>query len=506
MFRRIPVLVLLATLALTIACTNKKSVNPIANVDSKQPDKVLFDRSMNAMKHNQFDVARMTLQTLINTYPDSEFLARAKLALGDSWYAEGGSTGMAQAEAEYNDFITFFPNMPEAAEAQLKIANIHFNEMEKPDRDFTHALRAEEEYRKVIMQYPDNKQMVEAAKQKLLIVQEVLAEREYRVGHFYYMQGSYPAAIARLKSMVETYPLYSKADEALFTLGQSYEQEIARLSPMKTATAAAEAQKAAMLDKLTAQASAAYDEILTRYPVMDRALDAKARLVALHQPVPHPTKAMVAQNRAEEASRRENSMLQSVLGDFSHHPDTAEAARVGEPTLVDPKQISATDVIRQATVTETPKPAAGGNETLGVTVVGQGDPPPSDAVPHSDTAPPTDSANTDSANNVPTPAPEPAPAASAANVPASAGTDSGELKPNVAGNAPASNDPNELKPNVADNAATPPPQVNEIQQQGSTTKDTAQPANAADQQTADDSVFSSSKKDKKKGLKKVIPF
>ncbi len=128
MLRRIPVVVLLGVLAFAVACTNKKVSNPIADVDSKQPDKVLFDRSMNAMKHNQFDVARMTLQTLINTYPDSEFLARAKLALGDSWYAEGGATAMAQAEAEYDDFITFFPNMPEAAEAQLKIANIHFNE------------------------------------------------------------------------------------------------------------------------------------------------------------------------------------------------------------------------------------------------------------------------------------------------------------------------------------------------------------------------------------------
>ena len=64
-------------LLLTAACTNKKSVNPLANVGSKQPDKVLFDKAMDAMKHNRFDVARMTLQTLINTYPDSEFIARA---------------------------------------------------------------------------------------------------------------------------------------------------------------------------------------------------------------------------------------------------------------------------------------------------------------------------------------------------------------------------------------------------------------------------------------------
>src|SRR6202030_2306883 len=156
MSRRIPVILLLGALVFAVACTNKKVNNPLANVGSKQPDKVLFDGAMEAMKHNRFDVSRMTLQTLINTYPDSEFIARAKLAVADSWYAEGGSTAMQQAEIEYKDFRTFFPNMPEAAEAQLKVANIHYQEMEKADRDFTHAMRAEEEYRSLIQEYPDS--------------------------------------------------------------------------------------------------------------------------------------------------------------------------------------------------------------------------------------------------------------------------------------------------------------------------------------------------------------
>jgi len=181
MSRRILIIVVSGVLAL-VGCTNKKVTNPIAGIDSKQPDKVLFDRAMEAMKHNRFDVARLTLQTMINTYPDSEYIARAKLAVADSWYSEGGSASLTQAEIEYKDFETFFPNMAEAAEAQMKIANIHYQQMEKPDRDYTHAMRAEEEYRQLIMQYPDSK-LVPQAKQKLREVQEVIAEREYEVGH-----------------------------------------------------------------------------------------------------------------------------------------------------------------------------------------------------------------------------------------------------------------------------------------------------------------------------------
>ena len=126
MLRKLMLGIALFGLAFLLGCTNKKSANPLANVGSKQPDKVLFDRSMDAMKHNRFDVARMTLQTLINTYPDSEYIARAKLAVADSWYAEGGTTAMQQAEIEYKDFKTFFPNMPEAAEAhRIMTASSH---------------------------------------------------------------------------------------------------------------------------------------------------------------------------------------------------------------------------------------------------------------------------------------------------------------------------------------------------------------------------------------------
>ena len=477
MSRRIAVILLLGTLLISVACTNKKVNNPLADVGSKQPDKVLFDRSMDAMKHNRFDVSRMTLQTLINTYPDSEYIARAKLAVADSWYAEGGSTALTQAEIEYKDFITFFPNMPEAAEAQLKIANIHYQQMEKPDRDFTHAMRAEEEYRSLIQQFPDSK-LVPEAKQRLLEVQEVLADREFRVGRFYYLRGSYPAGIARLRSVVDRYPLYSKADESLYLLGQAYEGEIERLRGHKLN----ETAKAHMIEEFTKGAAEAYSRILTRYPLMDRAEDAKARLEALHQPVPKPTRAAIAQNKAEEESRSEAGMFGRVLRNFQKHPDVAQAAKVGEPTLVDPTPMSASDVVHEAAR------AMGGtasgskdNNAISIETVSQGAPPPSQDAPRSDAvAPPVDSSATQP-------------------------TDASELKPNVAA------DSNELKPNAQeDNSQNlpPPPQVNEIQSGNAngTGDAKAGDTSATSGQKDDDTTASSSKHKKKKGLRKLIPF
>lgn len=521
MSRGAPWFVFLALLLLlTAACTNKKVSNPLANVGSKQPDKVLFDRAMDAMKHNRFDVSRMTLQTLINTYPDSEYIARAKLAVADSWYAEGGNTALTQAEIEYKDFETFFPNMPEAAEAQLKIANIHYQQMEKPDRDFTHAMRAEDEYRQLIQQYPESK-LVPEAKQRLLEVQEVLAQREFMIGRFYYLRPSYPAAIARLQSVIDRYPLYSGADEALYLLGQSYEAEIGLLRASKMP----EATKAHAIQEFTKNAAAAYDKILTRYPLMDRAEDATKRLQALHQPVPHATKAAIAQNQKEEDSRKTAGMFGHLMGNFTRHPNVNQATKVGDPTLVDPKPVSATEVVQAANNAMLGKST--GDAKVGAEIIKNGAPPPSEATPRSDSpAPGTDGVQ---------------PAATGPGANPSTSTTSGNAPADTNGPAPtpapatdSNNGIPELKPNVPDDSSgntgqppPPPPQINEIPSptppadasSGADSAPVSQAAPSADgsssssskaaaassaKQKDDDEGVSSSRKKKKKH--KLLPF
>jgi outer membrane protein assembly factor BamD len=488
--RRVSILALMAmVLALGVACTNKKVNNPLANLGSKQPDKVLFDRSMDAMKHNKFDVARITLQTLINTYPDSEFIARAKLAVADSWYAEGGSAGLQQAEIEYKDFKTFFPQMKEAAEAQLKVANIHYQQMEKADRDYTHAMRAEEEYRSLILEYPDVAPLVKEAKQRLREVQEVLAQREYNIGRFYYLRQAYPASIARLQTLVARYPLYSGADEALYLIGQSNEGQIARmrLAPTCSKTShpvgcLSEEVKATMIEGLTKDAAAAYAGIIKRYPAMDRALDAKARLEALNQPVPRPTRAAMELNKKEAASRSEPGMMSTLMGTIGKHPQTERTTRVGEPTMVDPAPVNATDVVKASTRGMGGGAAGGDNKVSAETINANAVPGANQEPPRSD-APPAPVADPPVVAAAPPDPQTPAP---------------GELTPNPP-------DPNELKPNVAAdaNALPPPQQTNELAATDGKTPATAASSSQNNEELVD---LSSSKKKKKKGIGKLNPF
>lgn len=343
MFRRSLIALLLAAGLLTgVACKKQKAANPLAHVNSKQPDKVLYDRAMEAMKVHKYDTARLTLQTLINAYPDSEFVARAKLTVGEAWYQEGTTAGLAQAETEFRDFITFFPNLPEAAEAQLKIADIHYRQMGKPDRDFTHARRAQDEYRLMLQQYPDSK-LAATARQRLLEVQEVLAEREFRIARYYYLRGSLLASIARSKTLVDSYPLYSRADETYFMLGQAYEQQADRTRASKVSDAAKQHLTAEYLEN----AAQAYTQIVVRYPAMPRFEEARRRLTALKQPVPTPTPEAVALNKKELASRTASTRYERFITDMGKRPDLSAATQVGEPSMVDPKETDAPYLVRE---------------------------------------------------------------------------------------------------------------------------------------------------------------
>ncbi len=349
MFRRALIAVLMAAFMLSVAgCHSKKKANsPLSHINSKQPDKVLYDRAMEAMKEHKYEVARITLQTLINTYPDSEYVARAKLTVGESWYQEGGTAALAQAETEFRDFITFFPNMAEASEAQLKIADIHYRQMEKPDRDFTHARRAEDEYRQLLLQYPDSK-LADTARIRLLQVQEVLAEREFRIQRFYFLRGSQIASIARGRTLTDTYPLYSHSDEALYLLGQSYERQADRT---RIAPNVSDHLKQRLVKDYLDNAAQAYSKIVTRYPAMPRYQDARRRLAAIDHPVPTPTPEAIAQNKKELASRTAETRYERFVSDMGKRPDLATTMKVGQPTLVDPKETDAPRLVRELNAT-----------------------------------------------------------------------------------------------------------------------------------------------------------
>ncbi|HVB35296.1 MAG TPA: outer membrane protein assembly factor BamD [Patescibacteria group bacterium] len=350
--RNILFLALVVSLSLgTSGCLSfgGKSKTPLAGMHAA-PDAVLYSRAMNDIKHNRYTIGRLGLQTLINTYPDSEYLAKAKLAIANSYYAQGGTDGLTQAAAQYRDFITFFPFLHEAAFAQYRIAMAHFRMMEKPDRDPTQALDAESELQTMILKYPKSRWTAQAM-QRLRDVQEVLAEGEFEVASFYNLRRAYGAAAARLLDLTERYPLFSQADEANFMLGKIYEKS-----------------------EHNNFAARFYSKIVRDYPLSSFAPQAKSRLVALGFPVPPPDPKALARMRDEEKYIHERpGLVRQALGIVRSGPDISRAAHYGEPDLSpDTNIISARQVLEPSVVSTAASSTTTGVGTISATAVAPG--------------------------------------------------------------------------------------------------------------------------------------
>jgi outer membrane protein assembly factor BamD len=305
-----------------------KKKAPAPTNESEAPDKVLYDRAMDEIKHSKFEVARLQLQALLNTYPDSVYLAKAKLAVADSYYKEGGSGNLDLAVDEYKSFITFFPFVDEAAYAQMQVAMTHYRRMYKPDRDRSEAVAAEQEFQVFLEKYPDSPLRAQS-EQHLREVQEVLAEGDFRVASFYMTRKSYKAASGRLADIAARYPLYSKSDQVLWMLGTIWEK-----APVETK------QEEALAAARKAYAGQIYTKLLQDYPLSKLAPQAKERLTKLGLPIPKPDPTALARMQKEqEMPRKRTSVLNpwdDAMGMIHGGPDVSSAARVGEPQMEQP--------------------------------------------------------------------------------------------------------------------------------------------------------------------------
>jgi outer membrane protein assembly factor BamD len=351
----------------------RKKVNKSTSADNTaEPDKVLYNRAMEDIRRGRQEVGRLGLQTLINTYPDSEFLAKAKLGIADSYYKETGTANMTQAIQGYKDFIVFFPFLPEAAYAQLQVANAHYQQMAKPDRDRSEAKAAEQEYQTFLAKYP-NDPLAPKAQQRLRDVQEIIAEGDYRIGYFYFVKGDKRASAARFISIAKRYPLYSKSDKVQWMLGDIFEK-----SEHKEV------------------ASIYYGNILKNYPLSDLAPDAKNKLVAFKVPVPQPDPKAVAWMTAEQNTpRKREGLIKKPLAlvRSGPHQEMIASAKNGEPTLEpEADNTSATDILSGGNRSQIGGSSGPGNTAVVETVTPGGGAPapaPTEAAPTAESTPAT---------------------------------------------------------------------------------------------------------------------
>lgn len=233
-------------------------------------DRVLFIEAAKEVRGGRHETGRLLFTTIINTYPDSRYLALAKLAIADSFYIEGTTSSLIQAGQAYEDWRTYFPTDQLADDALLKVAETEMRQMGLSDRDISHARKAEQRLKALLQRYPQS-DLRQQAELRLRQVQDNLAMHNLQVARFYYdsryshKKGGLKGAQDRLKEITEKFPGFCLMDEVLFRYATTFLEE-------------EEPDEAAKL----------YQQIVRDYPNSEYVEKAKEQLNIIGAPIPDP--------------------------------------------------------------------------------------------------------------------------------------------------------------------------------------------------------------------------
>lgn len=281
-----------------------------------EPDKILYEKGLRDIAKGRYDVGRLVFQNLLNTYPDSEYQERAKLAIADSYFKQGGTSGLLQAKAEYEDFKTFFPTSEELDDAQMRIALTHYRQMEKPNRDATQARAAQREFQDFIAEHPESP-LVDEARQYLREVEEVLAVGDLGVAKHEFLRKNYRGAFNRAATAIK-YADFSRQDEVLYVLGRVRERE------------------------QNIVAAGYYYGLVVRYhPLSEFEGESRKKLEKLGLPIPDVDPVALARAQEDLKNVTKRSLVGRFASLFSKRPDVSRARKAERPPLLlGPEQIN----------------------------------------------------------------------------------------------------------------------------------------------------------------------
>jgi outer membrane assembly lipoprotein YfiO len=251
-------------------------------------DRELFIEATKNVRKGRYDVGRLLFQTIITTYPDSQYLPMSKLAVADSFYLEGSTSALIQATASYQDWLTFFPTHPLADRVLLKIAESQMRQIGLPDRDSTSAKVAEQRLKALLQQYP-NSLLRKEAEARLKEVQDNLGLHNLYIANYYYKQsvdykkGGLKGAQSRYNEILEKYPDFSFMDEALYKLAVTY-----------------------LIEEETDQAARYFQQLVKDYPNSEWVKKSKEQLELIGASIPEPNPERMNVLPPEDASFFQN--------------------------------------------------------------------------------------------------------------------------------------------------------------------------------------------------------
>jgi outer membrane protein assembly factor BamD len=207
-------IVLIFLILSMLSCSGKQAVRPPEKFDAEKA----FTAANEQFEKKDYEKARAAFLEVKSRDMSKKFAPLAQLKIADAYVKEDEPE---LAVSEYRKFLEAYPDHQYASYAQYQIAMVYFNQIEGPERGYSGAAKAREEFEQLKKMFPRNpyNDVIDLRIEKC---RNTIADYEFLVGEFYYKKGSFNAAIKRFEGLLKKYPDYKGQADVLFYTGISY--------------------------------------------------------------------------------------------------------------------------------------------------------------------------------------------------------------------------------------------------------------------------------------------
>lgn len=194
-----------------------------ANQQLVEDNQMLYQRALEQIERRRFLEAVRSLGDMGGVTPVEEKLDPLhKLALADAYFHQGGELNTVEAQSRYESFLSFYPVHPRSSYARFQVGACLMAQAESPQNDQEFGRRALTHYAAMVRDLKPDDPWREPARVMLAKAQDRLAEHEWLVATFYESKKTWNGAIGRFQTIVDTYPLSRRREEAYFRIGENF--------------------------------------------------------------------------------------------------------------------------------------------------------------------------------------------------------------------------------------------------------------------------------------------
>lgn len=221
--------ILLCVVGALTACSGKKKSRGFNPELTQQRVEQLYNTGKKSLDRGNYQFAIQFYRALEAAYPYGPYTEQAKL---DIIYALDKSNQVDQAIQAAENFIKLYPThknidyayyMKGVASFEKKSSRLgkYVKGGARAVRDPKPVRDSQEAFEELLKRYPDSK-YAEDAKQRMVYIENTLAERELAVAEFYFKNKTYVAAVNRCKNIIYQYERSPAVEGALLLMEKSY--------------------------------------------------------------------------------------------------------------------------------------------------------------------------------------------------------------------------------------------------------------------------------------------